>query len=618
MITASEIKSRLASQAEIVCRHLVPHGKRIGRQWKCGDVHGAEGDSTIIELDGSRAGIWADFAGDATSERGDLLDLWQAAKQIGFREAFIEAKKWLGVQDPQSHVPKKSYSKPQPKNIIRLRETPDTAVEKYLCNERKLSRETVLTFKIGATKDRKPGKGYEIAFPSYSPTGALAALKYVRIERAPDGKKETDAEPGCAPSMFGWQAFAKDSKTVIITEGEVDSMTWHEWGTQNVLSMPGGASNMNWIDFEWENLEPFETIYLSFDMDDPGQKAAVIAANRLGLYRCKIVKLPFKDANECLQNGVTAEEASRFLIEAKAISPIEIKCALDFRDQVHRLCNPASDDEPEVGLKTSIFGTRLRFRPGEVTLWSGHTSHGKSTLLSQLMVYALLAGQKVSIGSFEVRGPAQLKKMLHCLAFEEQLTREQVDQGIDWLGERLWIYDIIGLVTRPKLFELMNYSVMRHGVQQIVIDSLMKCDLSSEDYEEQRRFVNDLCCFGHEKNVHIHLVGHPRKQKDDDSPPGLMDVNGGQSVVGQPDNMVVIWRNKEKEKSREAGKLNEKQEHSEADTVAFVNKQRLTGEEFRVKLWCKPKCHRFTIHFGQGVPEFENFGVIASAVTPTT
>jgi twinkle protein len=156
----------------------------------------------------------------------------------------------------------------------------------------------------------------------------------------------------------------------------------------------------------------------------------------------------------------------------------------------------------------------------------------------------------------------------------------------------------------------MLYSVQRHGVKQIVIDSIMKTDLSSEDYEAQKQFLNQLCGFAHDHDVHIHIVGHPRKMSGDDAPPGILDVHGGQAVTAQPDNVVIVWRNKDKEKEREEGKLSDLKDNTVADTVAFVGKQRETGVEFRVKLWIRQKCYRFTQHYGEGAPQFEDFGII--------
>jgi hypothetical protein len=45
-----------------------------------------------------------------------------------------------------------------------------------------------------------------------------------------------------------------------------------------------------------------------FDDDEPGQKGAAEVAQRLGIDRCKLVKLGAKDANQWLQDGATLSD----------------------------------------------------------------------------------------------------------------------------------------------------------------------------------------------------------------------------------------------------------------------------------------------------------------------
>lgn len=81
------LRSALRDHAEVVLRHLFPHGKVEGHQFKIGDISGAPGKSLVVELKGARRGLWMDFA---TGECGDLIDLWAAARNLSVQSDFPE------------------------------------------------------------------------------------------------------------------------------------------------------------------------------------------------------------------------------------------------------------------------------------------------------------------------------------------------------------------------------------------------------------------------------------------------------------------------------------------------------------------------------------------------
>ena len=70
---AGALAAALARCPEAVCRRYLPHGRRQGRYWVAGDLHGARGRSLYVRLrPPGPPGKWTDAA---TGEHGDLLDL---------------------------------------------------------------------------------------------------------------------------------------------------------------------------------------------------------------------------------------------------------------------------------------------------------------------------------------------------------------------------------------------------------------------------------------------------------------------------------------------------------------------------------------------------------------
>ncbi len=105
MSRASELSRRLASNAEAVCRFYLPHGRRQGRYWTCGDVLGNPGGSLFVKLSGDGSGHWTDAA---VGLHGDLLDLIGLNKgHRHLRETLDEARAFLN--EPLALPPRSQY-----------------------------------------------------------------------------------------------------------------------------------------------------------------------------------------------------------------------------------------------------------------------------------------------------------------------------------------------------------------------------------------------------------------------------------------------------------------------------------------------------------------------------
>ena len=72
---AAELSERLAQNAQAVCRHYLPAGRREGRYWMVGDVAGTPGRSLYVRLFETERGAIGNWVDAATGEHGDLVDL---------------------------------------------------------------------------------------------------------------------------------------------------------------------------------------------------------------------------------------------------------------------------------------------------------------------------------------------------------------------------------------------------------------------------------------------------------------------------------------------------------------------------------------------------------------
>jgi twinkle protein len=193
---------------------------------------------------------------------------------------------------------------------------------------------------------------------------------------------------------------------------------------------------------------------------------------------------------------------------------------------------------------------KVKFRPGEVSLWAGINGHGKSMFLSQVELDLCYQAERVMVASFEMKPVKQMHRMSRQAYAGREPTIPFLQNFHRWTDGRLWLYDHVGAVEWRKLIAVMRYAIHHFGITQFVIDSLMKCVKGEDDYNAQKDFVNELCAFAQAHSVHIHLVHHVRKGESELKAPGKFDVKGAGAITDQVDNVFIVWRNKKAEQER--------------------------------------------------------------------
>lgn len=544
----TEISQHLSSRAEEIARFLLPHGKREGAEWRAGSTDGEKGRSLGVHLSGGKAGVWADFA--TGTGGGDLIDLWAIVKGVSLSEALKQAKDYLGIQRPVfvGSTGVKEYRKPS--KPICKKPVEQSPIMSYLKNERGLSEQTITAYQVAEMTDER---GPLLVFP-FKRDDELINIKYLWLERDEKGKKITRFEQGCQMVLFGWHVIPDNAREVLICEGELDALSWFDCGVP-ALSVPNGAKSFTWLENEYENLERFDTIYLSWDMDADGRMGVAEAVDRLGRHRCRVVSLPYKDANECLQNNISPGEMQSYFVKAESCDPAELKRASVFVEEVIDEFYPPSGTPPGFLSPWPKMHDLLRFRRGELTIWTGFSKHGKTTLLNQVILSGMEQGERACIASLEIK-PRKLLKRMTKQATGAGLPRvEQIRQAHLWYDGKLWLFDLVGSAKEQRLFEVFDYARRRYGITQFVVDSLVRCGFDEDDYNGQKRFTDHCAEFATSHDVGFHLVAHGRKKDSDRSPSGRLDVRGAAALTDLAHNVYTVWRNRDKEKAVEAATL---------------------------------------------------------------
>ncbi len=587
-----KISGLLAQRTEEVARYLLPNGKKSSSEWCVGNVQGEAGDSLKLHLTGNKAGIWCDFATGNNDDKGDLLDLWAAVRRIKLSEALKEAEGYLGIgnQKFEAHQSKK-FVKPPIEKIKSAK--PKSPIMCYLMNERKLTIDTIEKFRIGEN-------GREIVFP-YWRDDDLVRVKYISIDRKTDGGKNIRCESNCEPCLFGWHLIPSDSRSIRLCEGEIDAMTLYQYGFPT-LSVPfggGSGDKQNWIEYEFDRLAGFDEIFLCFDPDKSGYEAIAEIVSRLGRHRCRIVELPYKDPNECLQKSISKEIIQKCFDQARTLDPEELKPASAFVDQVIGEFYPKEGTVIGYNPPWKFPQGKILFRPNELSIWTGINGHGKSQLLGHVILQAMKEGARVCIASLEIKPKKLLMRLTRQAAGLKEPTEEYIRAIHQWYEDKLWLFDLVGTAKTDRLLDVFLYAHQRYRIDFFVIDSFMKCGIPEDDYNSQKAFIEKMCDFKNQYDCQIHIVAHPCKSDSETEMLGKLNVKGTGAMTDLADNCFTVWRNKAKEEIVQI-KLNGKtldvkqtKKIEECDCIWRCDKQRNGEWEGKTALWFDPESFQY-------------------------
>lgn len=369
-------------------------------------------------------------------------------------------------------------------------------------------------------------------------------------------------------------------------------------GVNQKIAVSQSRILLQWIEFEYHNLDRFEEIFISMDVDDVGREAAREIASRLGEHRCRLVTLPYKDINECLMNGVTEDEIWQYIGTASYFDPEELYSAREFyQDTINAfygkqqyLFNPPWES----------LADKFQFREAELTLVNGVNGHGKTEVVGHMALEAMRQGVKTCIASLELKPGILLKRLTRQATCCKMPPVLEIDSAFKFYDERLWVFGLTGTAKADRLIEIFDYARRRYGIQLFIIDSLMKCGIGDDDYNGQKAFVDSICDFKNKTNSHVILVTHSRKGDSEEKPTGKMDVKGSGAITDLTDNLFIIWRNKARERAlqrvQSGEKMSEKDEQLLASpaSVLMLEKQRNgEGWEGGVPLFLDEQSHQF-------------------------
>lgn len=450
---------------------------------------------------------------------------------------------------------------------------PKPAALEYLKN-RGISAATAARYQITVRND-KPDV---LVFPFLDESGQMQLVKYRRTKFDPERDKGKEwAEANCKPILFGMYQCNPENKTLVLTEGQIDSLSVAESGIENAVSVPTGKNGFTWLPHCWEWLQKFNTLVVFGDcerneitlLEDmrrrfPGTVKAVRQQDYKGC----------KDANEILQKH--GPEAVRQAVQRAQIVPVR---------QVKELADVKSIDLfslPKIPTGIKSLDTVLSggLYLGQVMILSGKRGGGKSTLGSQILANALDAGKVVFAYSGELPD-YHFKRWLDLqIAGRSYIIDRSRDDGTtsyyltnstseaisEWYRGRAFLFDNQAAEDEElaDLLQTIEKAVQQYGIELVLLDNLMTAldvGMDVDLYRAQSKFVDKLVKMAKRLKIAIILVAHPRKNqfgKDDTD-----EIAGSGDITNKVDIVATYKRGREL---------------PDTERLLSVSKNRLTGK----------------------------------------
>ena len=431
----------------------------------------------------------------------------------------------------------KEYTKPDSSpHVVQYNSELSDKVLKWF-ESRGISPQTLDYCNVTETKEWMPQTGKDentIRF-NYYMGNELINIKYR------DGRKNFKLYKGAEKIFYNINSIIGHDSCVI-TEGEIDALSFVEAGVRNVVSVPNGATlnqnNLDYLDNCIDYFENKEKIILAVDQDEAGLALQQEFIRRLGAEVCYLIDLKdCKDANEYL-NTYGADALKNLVTIAKPVPLENVSTLKDVEEDLKDFVKNGFKPGYQVGLKNfdKIFSTYT----GQFITVTGIPSSGKSDFVDQMVVgYNNNYNWKTAFASPEnqptyLHAHKLMRKVWQDMPSPSDIGGGKWKQVSEHVNDNFYFIDMDKYDLEAVLRKGAEL-VKRKGIKCLVIDPYNKVRDTRAVSDDVNRYTMDYLTkievFAKKYDVLVFIVAHPTKMmKGQDGKieePTMYNIKGG-------------------------------------------------------------------------------------------
>nr|DAQ87135.1 MAG TPA: DNA directed DNA polymerase [Caudoviricetes sp.] len=345
----------------------------------------------------------------------------------------------------------------------------------------------------------------------------------------------------------------------IITEGEMDALSFVECGRLDVVSVPNGANaNLEYLDDYLEQyFDDKEVIYIAVDTDTKGVVLRDELMRRFGAERCRVVEYGegCKDANEHL---IKYGKASllQCLADAPETKIDGVFTITDFEGSLDALFERGW--QPGVTIGHPNFDALCSFETKRLCIVTGIPGSGKSEFIDEI-------AERLNVRygwRFAYFSPENAPLAYHASKLIEKFTGRRFSKSslsnVEYKKVKEHLESDFFFISPTDSFKVDNILekakalVRRKGIKALVIDPYNRLE-SEQGTRSETQYISELLDkltnFAQRNDLLVILMAHPTKQpRNKDGiieAPTLYDISGSANFFNKADFGIVVHRNRQ-------------------------------------------------------------------------